>query len=129
MRKLLAVLIGFSSLISCGIGTIQAIAPNGRFKITRKMCLTREAYYPSSYPCGLSQYEYIGNGSKIVKKIGMVPRGTIVTIERSYLKRDFYAPELISFRGKLSYNGKIFGCNGTFTHDEFARWFVRIIEE
>lgn len=54
MKALMAVLFGVLLLVSCGIVASSNIIPQGRYRITREMCLTREAYYKSDYPCELS---------------------------------------------------------------------------
>jgi hypothetical protein len=126
MKALMAVLFGVLLLVSCGIVASSNIIPQGRYRITREMCLTREAYYPSAYPCGLSQYKYVGKGSNIVQRVGMIPKGGIVTVERSHRRTDLYAPDTIQFQGKVVFNGELIGYNAEFTHEQFSKWFSKI---
>jgi hypothetical protein len=126
MKTFMAILIGVLSLISCGVIASQNIILHGKYKISRDLYLTREAYYPPDYPCGLSKYEYVGKGSRIIKKVGTIPKGSIVTIERSHTKMDLYAPETIRVQGKVIFNGEWIGYNSDFTHDQFSKWFTKI---
>ena len=122
----MAILIGVLSLLSCGVVVRPNVVSQGKYIILRDLYLTREAYYPSDYPYGLSKYEYIGHGSSIIQRVGTVPKGSIVTVERSYLKTDFYAPDTVRFQGKVVFNRALVGFNGDYTHEQFSKWFSKI---
>ena len=90
------------------------------------MFLTKEAYFPPAYPCGLSQFEFKGPDVHLIQRLGKIPVGTTVTIESAKVKTDLYSPQMLKIKGKVLFNAKLIGYNGTFTRDEFSDWFKKI---
>lgn len=109
-------------LVSC-----SPIRHSGKeYRTARSFWLTTSAYNPPEYPCDLSDRELIGSGGKYVKRLGLLPKGELISVDEMHVKKDFYSPDRLEFRGQVRYAGERIGYIASFSEDEFAKWFIEV---
>ena len=96
------------------------------YRTARSFWLTTSAYNPPSYPCDLSDRELVGSGGKYVQRLGLLPKGELISVDEMHVKRDFYSPDRLEFRGNVRYAGERIGYIASFSEDEFAKWFIKV---
>jgi hypothetical protein len=88
--------------------------------ITKKNRYLYEVKYRNTkYPYVLWELQIGGSYDGIHKRIAMIPKGSVITIKSSNIKRDLYGPEVLKVSGHLTFKGKQYNFTSSCTDGEY----------